>query len=187
MQPLLCHSLHTKILLTPVYYDGFHLLFIVYLSIILIAFFILSPHLIGTVSWVCRAVSQIFTLTLEALQSGTTSCEEKRSACVSQKHCDYAEIHSETIFSFVNEPRFTHFIYVLILNLLPVTHDILSLPPTGVLADSTHTTKPGDVWELGFIRKTGRYFLGRQMSRLSENYAVPGQHLHNPIRFVNVK
>lgn len=33
----------------------------------------------GTVSWVCRAASQISTSTLEARQSGTTFCEEERS------------------------------------------------------------------------------------------------------------
>ena len=56
----------------------------------------------------------------------------------------------------------------------------------GVLADSTHTTEPGDVRELGFIRKAGRHILGWQVSRLPEDRAQAGQHLHNPIRFATI-
>ncbi len=61
---------------------------------------------------------------------------------------------------------------------------ILPVTPAGVLADSTHTTEPGDVWELGFIRKTGRHLLGGQVSRLPKDRAKAGKHVHNPIRFV---
>lgn len=63
-------------------------------------------------------------------------------------------------------------------------HNLLSTCLTGVLVDSTHTAEPGDVWELGFIRETGRHLLGGQVSWLSEDRAQAGQHLHNPIRFV---
>ena len=66
------------------------------------------------------------------------------------------------------------------------TLDPLPVTPAGVLADSTHTTEPGDVWELGSIRKTGRHLLGWQVSWLSEDRAQAGQHFYNPIRFVAV-
>lgn len=63
-------------------------------------------------------------------------------------------------------------------------HDLLHSTLAGVLVDSTHTTEPGDVWELGFIRKTGRHLLGWQVSWLSEDRTQAGLHLHNPIRSV---
>lgn len=54
----------------------------------------------------------------------------------------------------------------------------------GILADSTHTTESGDVRKLGFIRKTGRYLLGGQVSWLPENRAQAGQYFHYSLRFV---
>lgn len=78
------------------------------------------------------------------------------------------------------------FLYLLTSDYIHNLSHILPITPAGVLADSTHTTEPGDVWELGLIRKTGRHLLGGQVSWLPEDRAQARQHLHHPIRFVTV-
>lgn len=63
-------------------------------------------------------------------------------------------------------------------------HVLWPVTLAGVLVDSTLSTEPGDVWELGVIWKAGRHLFGWQMSWLSEDRAEAGKHFHNPIRFV---
>lgn len=151
------------------------------------------PSSSGTVSWVCRAASQISTLTLEERQSGTTSCEEERSVSSIDINVwlplvfqEKLPLHWETDICFQpcchNRSKYDHGLTVclafqLYVNIVWKAHERLGscfffnvcidprfytqpLDSAGVLADSTHTTESGDVWELGFIRKTGRHLLG---------------------------
>lgn len=50
---------------------------------------------------------------------------------------------------------------------------------SGVLADSSHPSEPGVVWELGAVGETGRCFSGRPSIWLPEDWTEAGLHLHH--------
>lgn len=55
---------------------------------------------------------------------------------------------------------------------------------SGVLADPSHASEPGAVWELGAVGETGRCFPWRPSIWLPEDWTEAGLHLHHTLGYI---